>query len=185
MLLFLGRVHEKKGADLLFKALASLREREPELLKDVQLVMAGATDHPYGRQMQALVKSLGLDPYVTWTDHVGGAVKWGAFRMADAFILPSHQENFGIAVAEAMACGVPVLISRQVNIWREIKEAGAGFVEADTLEGTARLIEKWLLTPPEDWQQMRVNAQSCFHQRFLIDRTAESLVHAVGQTKRR
>ena len=76
----------------------------------------------------------------------------GAFRQADAFILPSHQENFGIAVAEAMACKVPVLISNQVNIWREIQLANGGFIDADTVDGTERLLERWLTTPEAEWQ---------------------------------
>ena len=65
-----------------------------------------------------------------------GEDKWGAFHAADAFVLPSHQENFGVAVAEALACGLPVLISDKVNIWREIQEDGAGLVAEDTEEGT-------------------------------------------------
>jgi glycosyltransferase involved in cell wall biosynthesis len=116
---------------------------------------------------------------VTWTGMVSGDVKWGAFRTAEAFILPSHQENFGIAVAEAMACGLPVLISNQVNIWREIQQAEGGIIDVDTQEGTERLIEKWLATPSERWAHMRNNAQDCFNQRFLIDRTAESFIEAM------
>jgi glycosyltransferase involved in cell wall biosynthesis len=116
---------------------------------------------------------------VIWTGMVSGDLKWGAFRTADAFILPSHQENFGIAVAEAMGCGTPVLISNQVNIWREIQQAEGGLVDVDTQEGTERLIEKWLHTPREQWQRMRANAQSCFEQRFLIDRTADSFIEAM------
>jgi glycosyltransferase involved in cell wall biosynthesis len=178
-LLFLGRVHEKKGADLLFKAFAALKARQPAMLKDVHLVMAGPADHEYGQRMQALVRSLGMADHVTWTGMVSGDVKWGAFRTAEAFILPSHQENFGIAVAEAMACGLPVLISNQVNIWREIQQAEGGIIDVDTQEGTERLIEKWLTTPAERWAHMRSNAQDCFNQRFLIDRTAESFIEAM------
>jgi glycosyltransferase involved in cell wall biosynthesis len=178
-LLFLGRVHEKKGADLLFKAYAALKARQPDLVKDVQLVMAGPADHDYGQRMQALATSLGIGDQVTWTGMVSGDVKWGAFRTAEAFILPSHQENFGIAVAEAMACGLPVLISNQVNIWREIQQAEGGIIDVDTQEGTERLIETWLATPSERWAHMRNNAQDCFNQRFLIDRTAESFIEAM------
>jgi len=178
-LLFLGRVHEKKGADLLFKAFAAVRSRNPALVKDVQLVMAGPTDHDYGQRMQALAKSLRVDDQVTWTGMVSGDVKWGAFRAADAFILPSHQENFGIAVAEAMACSLPVLISNQVNIWREIQQSEGGIIDIDTQEGTERLIEKWLATPDDRWHRMRANAKACFNQRFLIDRTAESFIEAM------
>ena len=179
LLLFLGRVHEKKGPDLLFKAFASLRARQPELLRDVRIVMAGPAEHDYGQDMLKLNRELGLADVTTWTGMISGDVKWGAFRSSDAFILPSHQENFGIAVAEAMACGVPVLISNQVNIWREIQQAQGGLVEQDTLEGTERLLTRWLNTPPEQWQQMRRHARHCFQQRFQIERTAESFIEAM------
>jgi glycosyltransferase involved in cell wall biosynthesis len=178
-LLFLGRVHEKKGTDILFKAFAAMLKRDPAQLAHVQLVMAGPADHEYGQQMQTLAKDLGLQDKVTWTGMLSGNEKWGAFRCAEAFILPSHQENFGIAVAESLACGLPVLISNQVNIWREIQQAEGGLVDVDTQEGTERLISRWLQTPPEQWARMRVNAAQCFKQRFLIDRTAESFIEAM------
>jgi glycosyltransferase involved in cell wall biosynthesis len=75
---------------------------------------------------------------------LSGAAKWGALYGCEAFVLPSHQENFGIAVVEALACGKPVLISDQVNIWREIVEDGAGLVEGDTEEGVEKLLKKFL-----------------------------------------
>ena len=77
-------------------------------------------------------------------DMLSGAEKWGALYGCEAFVLPSHQENFGIAVVEALACGKPVLISDQVNIWREIVEDGAGLVEADTEGGVEKLLRRFL-----------------------------------------
>ena len=144
-----------------------------------KVVMAGPADHDYGKQMQRLAKELGLQDHVTWTGMLCGDEKWGAFRCAEAFILPSHQENFGIAVAEALACSLPVLISNQVNIWREIQQAEGGLVDIDTQDGTERLITRWLQTPPDKWARMRLNAAQCFQQRFLIDRTAESFIEAM------
>ncbi len=179
-LLFLGRVHEKKGPDLLFKAFANVKARNPQLVDNVQIVMAGPADDAYGQKIQSLASDQGLQAQTTWTGMISGDVKWGAFRSADAFVLPSHQENFGIAVAESMACGVPVLISNQVNIWREIEQADAGLVEPDTLAGTERLLERWLQTPLPVWKQMGANAKGCFDQRFLIDRTAESFLGAMN-----
>jgi glycosyltransferase involved in cell wall biosynthesis len=175
-LLFLGRVHEKKGADLLLQAIAALRRAAPERLAHVRLVMAGPTDHPYGQRMKALSHQLGLDDLVVWTGMLQGAEKWGAFRAADAFVLPSHQENFGIAVAEALACEVPVLISRQVNIWREIEAEGAGYMEADTLAGTSALLQRWLDAPKEEWQPMKQAARRCFERHFLMSRSADELI---------
>jgi glycosyltransferase involved in cell wall biosynthesis len=77
-------------------------------------------------------------------DMLSGAAKWGALYGCEAFVLPSHQENFGIAVVEALACGKPVLISDQVNIWPEIVEDGAGLVEGDTEEGVEKLLRSFL-----------------------------------------
>uniref|UniRef100_A0A7V4LCQ9 Glycosyltransferase n=1 Tax=Desulfobacca acetoxidans TaxID=60893 RepID=A0A7V4LCQ9_9BACT len=105
-----------------------------------------------------------------------GVWHWaGGFGAAEVFILPSHQENFGIAVAEALACGVPVLISNKVNIWREIQADGAGLVDDDGLEGTERLIRRWFETPKTKKNRMRANAGRCFDARFEIRRAAESL----------
>jgi glycosyltransferase involved in cell wall biosynthesis len=182
-LLFLGRVHEKKGADLLFKALARVRARRPADLAKVRLVMAGPADHAYGHEMQALSKQLKLDDLTVWTGMVQGDLKWGAFRSADAFILPSHQENFGIAVAESLACEVPVLISNQVNIWREIEQAGACFVAPDTIEGTEKLVDSWLDVSPLTWQRMKQNAGRCFQQKFNIEVSAMQLIEAISQRK--
>ncbi len=178
-LLFLGRVHEKKGAALIFKAIARLKSAEPALIAGMHLVMAGPVDHPYGLEMQNLAKRLGLENDVTWTGMLTGEVKWGAFRSADAFILPSHQENFGIAVAEALACSVPVLISNQVNIWREISEDGAGLVEEDSVEGVVRLIKAWLQEPKHEWDKRRNRALGCFQKRFTVEGTAESFGEAL------
>ena len=179
-LLFLGRLHEKKGVDLLLRALAALRQRQPALTEGVRLVMAGPANDDYGQRMQALATQLGLDDVTVWTGMVSGAVKWGAFRCADAFALPSHQENFGISVAESLACGVPVLISNQVNIWREIQQSGAGMVESDTSAGTERLLQRWLEAPAADWQAMRARARPCFEARFSIERAAESLMEVLS-----
>jgi glycosyltransferase involved in cell wall biosynthesis len=69
-----------------------------------------------------------------------GDVKWGAFYASEAFALPSHQENFGIAVAEALACGKPALLADKVNIAPQIAADGAGLMQPDTQEGTDELL---------------------------------------------
>ncbi len=179
-LLFLGRVHEKKGPDLLFRAFALLIKQLPaDRMRNVHIVMAGPNDHAYGREMQALVASLGLTDRVTWTGMITGDLKWGAFHAADAFVLTSHQENFGIAVVEALACGVPVLISNQVNIWREIQQAGAGFVDSDDSAGAERMLEQWLTVDSALWLRMRGAARKVFFECFEINRAAESLLRAM------
>jgi glycosyltransferase involved in cell wall biosynthesis len=112
---------------------------------------------------------------------VTGDAKWGAFRMATAFILPSHQENFGISVAEALGCGTPVLISNKVNIWREVSEAGAGIVAPDTLEGTVELLEKLQALPAEELNRMGANALECFSKHFEASRMATGLLEVIEE----
>ena len=179
-LLFLGRVHEKKGADLLLRAFARLQQRRAADLAAVRLVMAGPVDHPYGQAMQALAHDLGLSDCITWTGMLQGDEKWGAFRAADAFVLPSHQENFGIAVAEALGCRVPVLITRQVNIWREIEACGAGWIGDDTVDSVEHSLTLWLDAPPAEREAMGQRAQACFQRHFHIDSAAASLIDVVS-----
>ena len=104
-----------------------------------------------------------------------GAVKWGALRGAEAFVLPSHQENFGIAVVEAMACGVPVIISDKVNIWPEIAQDEAGIVTADSAEGTYQGMTAFLAMQPEERLQMIRNGVDCFRGRYEMRRSARAL----------
>jgi glycosyltransferase involved in cell wall biosynthesis len=186
LLLFLGRLHEKKGCELLLQAFASVGKSRED--KDrLHLVMAGpAADEAYLLRLKDLAAthfgSTGEMP-VTFPGMLSGNLKWGAFSAADAFVLPSHQENFGIAVVEALACGTPVLISNKVNIWREIVEDMAGLAEDDDREGTTRLLQRWVETPVAERETMRANARNCFLGRFHIDRAVDSLLRVLEENK--
>lgn len=121
-LLFLGRINFKKGLDILSSAFSQLaRERT-----DLHLMIAGPDSAGYARRVRDWLRRAGVLDRVTFTGMLQGADKALAFSAATAFLLPSYTENFGIAVVEAMAASVPVIITRRVNIWREIVEAGAG-----------------------------------------------------------
>jgi glycosyltransferase involved in cell wall biosynthesis len=97
------------------------------------------------------------------------------------FCLPSHQENFGIAVVEALACGKPVLISDKVNIWREIEQDGAGLVAPDTLAGTVDTLQRWLALTPAEAAAMRLAARRSFRERFQVEQVAQTLVRIVSE----
>ena len=175
LLLYLGRIHEKKGCDLLIEAFAK-RCRD---LSDVHLVMAGPDQAGWVPALQQSAQHLGVADRISWPGLLSGDLKWGAFYASDAFCLPSHQENFGIAVAESLGCGRPVLISNKVNIWREIEADKAGFVEDDTLQGTMDLLDQWLASSPEALDRLRDAARGCFESRFKMDRVAERLARLV------
>jgi glycosyltransferase involved in cell wall biosynthesis len=177
--LFLGRIHEKKGVDLLVRAYGEWAGRAGRPVP--ALVLAGpCADAGYRRQLDELAGRLPPSAALHWAGMLEGDTKWGALRSAEAFVLPSHQENFGIAVAEALAVGTPVLISRQVNIWTEIEAAGAGIAEPDTAAGTLRLLEKWDATPPGARAAMRTAAHELFASRYEIGRVARSLAEALA-----
>jgi glycosyltransferase involved in cell wall biosynthesis len=176
-LLFLSRVHPKKGVDLLIKAFAQTSKNQP----DLQLVIAGPDQVGLLPELQQLAEKLGISDKITWTGMLKGDVKWGAYHSAEAFILPSHQENFGIVVAEALSCSLPVLISNKVNIWKEIDEDNAGFVVADTVEGTVDLISRWQQLDDQIKAEMRSNADSCFINRFEIKKAAMSLIKVFSE----
>jgi glycosyltransferase involved in cell wall biosynthesis len=110
------------------------------------------------------------------------SLKWSALAAAEVFALPSHQENFGIAVAESLACGVPVLISREVNIWREIEASHAGLTAPDTLEGTISLLTRWQQLPESERRAMQRNARHCFQQHFDIEHSAARLLAVIRST---
>jgi glycosyltransferase involved in cell wall biosynthesis len=169
--LFLARLHRKKGCDLLIQAFARVASDHPEL----NLVMAGPDEGGLRPQLEAQAKGLGIADRVHWTGMLEGDSKWGALRSAEAFVLPSHQENFGVAVVEALACGLPVLISDKVNIWPDIVEDGAGIVHSDTAAGTYQSLRTWLALPVEERQRMASNGVACFHARYEMTRTAEAL----------
>lgn len=171
-LLFLSRIHIKKGCDLLIEAFARVARTDPML----HLVMAGPDQTTWVTELKALARQLGVEERITWPGMLRGDLKWGAFYSAEAFLLPSHQENFGIAVAEALGCGLPVLISDKVNIWREIVAAKAGFAERDDQAGTEQLLRRWLELNTETKAAMGRAARMLFQQRFTVDAMAHSLL---------
>jgi glycosyltransferase involved in cell wall biosynthesis len=175
--LFLGRLHPKKGCDILLEAFARFRSND-----SISLILAGPDQVGWESDLRRQVTRLNLTNRVVFTGMLEGSMKQGAFANAEAFVLPSHQENFGISVVEALAVSVPVLISNRVNIWREIEADRAGYVESDDLAGTTRLLQRWIDTAPAEREMIRQNARRCFERRFEIDRAVDSLLQILNET---
>ncbi|WP_345813041.1 glycosyltransferase [Paraburkholderia sp. PREW-6R] len=171
IVLFLGRVHAKKGCDLLIDAFARVANRDPAL----HLVIAGPDETGWMTSLRAQAKAAGISQRVSLPGMLQGELKWGAFHASDVFVLPSHQENFGVAVAEALGCGLPALISDKVNVWREIDMDGAGLVAADTVDGTEKNLLRWLEMDRAAREAMRVQAARTFNSRFRIETMAAAL----------
>lgn len=174
-LLFLSRIHPKKGCDLLIDAFAELAATDPT----IDLVIAGPDQVGLVKGFRAQAAALGVGERVHFPGMLTGDVKFGAFRAADAFALTSHQENFGIVVAEALAVGTPVLISDKVNIWREVAADGAGLVAPDTVEGAKGLLLRYAQLSPMERVEMGEAARACFLKRFRIQESAASLMQVI------
>jgi glycosyltransferase involved in cell wall biosynthesis len=177
IIVFLSRIHPKKGCDLLIEAFSNIAHLDPNL----HLVMAGPDQTGWIPDLKKQATLLKIENRITWTGMIMDDVKWGLFRSADIFILPSHSENFGVAVVESLACGLPVIITEKVNIWREIEKDGAGLVAADTVLDITRILNQWYGLDSSQKSLMNINAYSCFKRRFEIEKTAEQFIELANQ----
>jgi glycosyltransferase involved in cell wall biosynthesis len=140
VVLFLGRLAHKKGLDLLIPAFARVASRRPQ----ARLLLAGPDADGFGAKVRDWVQENGIEDKVVFSGMLEGEAKAAALRDSRLFALTSHGENFGVAVAEAMAAGLPVLITDQVAIWPEVKAAGAGVVTRCDVDEIAQALDQLL-----------------------------------------
>ena len=171
-LLYLGRLDPKKGCDLLLEAFAAVYGDDAEM----QLVMAGPDSVGWRAELQAAAQRAGVGERVHWPGMLTGAAKWGAFLGSEAFVLTSHQENFGIAVVEALACGRPVLVTRPINIANDLVADGCALVEADTAAGATRLLTRWRALPQEERVAMSARAVATVASRYDMRKNVRRLM---------
>jgi glycosyltransferase involved in cell wall biosynthesis len=138
VVLFMGRIHSKKGLDLLVPAFARVAR------EDAVLVLAGPDDGGYVAQVRRMIEQNGLGGRVIETGMLRGKERVEALVDADLFVLPSYQENFGVAVVEALAAGVPVIVSDQVALHRRITAERVGEVVPTAIEPLAAALDRWL-----------------------------------------
>ena len=179
LFLYLGRVAPKKGPDLLIRAVHQLQAEGLWDSSIMSLVLAGPADSSFAKYISRLASKLNVSNSIHWTGMISGVEKWGAFQSAEAFLLSSHQENFGIAVVEALSCGCPVLISPSVNIANEILTDNAGLVQPDTLAGVVQLFKLWFSMTSFKKESMKSSARACFQSRFHISLTTASIIRNI------
>jgi len=172
LVLFMSRLHPKKGCDLLIRAFAETCSQDPSL----HLVIAGPDSIGWRAALEHLVESLGVKSRVTWTGMLLGELKWAALQAADVLVLPTHQENFGIILVEALACGTPVLTTRRTNLWSHIVEERAGLVGEDDLESVTEVLSTWCALSGEARLAFRCAARACFLNTFSPERAADQLL---------
>ncbi len=168
-LLFLGRLHPKKGLDLLIKAFSIVHQQFP----DVHLVLAGPDSDGYGQVIRQQIAGVGMDKNVLFTGMLTGTDKLAVLQCAELFVLSSYSENFGMSVVEAMAAGIPVVISRAVGISAEVEKLRAGVVTELTPASIAMGIQA-LLADPAARSTIARNGRQMVADYFHINAVASS-----------
>lgn len=164
-LLFLGRIHEKKGLSDLFHALSNLNS---DILSRITLKIAGPESAEKDKLCN-MAKKLRIEEKISWLGMLEGSKKVEALSGATAFILPSHQENFGISVAEALSMSLPVLITNKVYIYDVIEQYKCGLVSVDDSLGLLEMIREFSLKDQAEVLVMRERSRDCYLNNFSIE----------------
>ncbi|GAC1346221.1 MAG: glycosyltransferase [Isosphaeraceae bacterium] len=168
-LLFLGRLHVKKGLDFLAEAIADVAREHPQ----IHLLLAGADDGalvPFLKRRQ----ELGISDRVTLLGHVAREAARRAWGAADAFVLPSRSEGFSMAVLEALACGLPTVITTACH-FPELREAQAGIVNEPSIEGVTLGLRSLLKMNAQERLALGARGRSLVESRYTWTRQAQRL----------
>jgi glycosyltransferase involved in cell wall biosynthesis len=178
IILFMSRIEPKKGLDLLIPALENILESGIEF----HFILAGSNpqDADYETKIQVQIQNSSLAKYTTITGFVSGDLKIELLTKADLFVLTSYYENFGIAVAEAMAAGKPVVISDRIHISEDIQQAEAGWVGPLEVSAIAFLIKSALLNP-EERKRRGLNAKAYAEKYYNWEAIAQQTINAYQQ----
>jgi glycosyltransferase involved in cell wall biosynthesis len=173
----LGRLHPKKGLDCLIPAFAETTRRRSH----IRLVIAGPDPDGMTPALIDLARTHGIADRVQFTGPLSGDLKWGALEGADALALITHQENFGLVLAEALACATPVITTPRTNIWRELDRSGAAVLCDDTPAGATEGLGRFLALDPEMRAQMRRKARDAYIDRFTVEAATQSLMGVLSR----
>ena len=143
VLLFLSRIHVKKGLEHLVDAAGILRDRGCA----IRVAIAGTGDDEYVERLRSQSQRLGLEDVVQFIGFVSGTRKVSLYQAADLFVLPTHQENWGFVLLEALACGTALLTTKSVDIWPELESSGGAIILDRSGEAIADAVQPLLETP--------------------------------------
>lgn len=167
-LLFLSRVHPKKGIDVLIKAVSQLKD------KKLRITIAGNGEEDYINELKQLTKSLRVTEQFHFVGPVYGKEKWELYANSDVFVLPTHSENFGIVVVEALHIGLPVLTT-QGTPWEELNIHRCGWWIELSVINLVSALEEIIKTNVETLQFMGENGKKLVEQKYTIESVAKTM----------
>jgi glycosyltransferase involved in cell wall biosynthesis len=179
IILYLGRIEARKGIDLTIEAFAKIAA----LKKDMVLVLAGPDEDDYVSVLQALCKKYELNDRIIFTGYLDSQTRLAALADADVFILTSRAENFGVAVVEAMAAGVPVLVSNFVGLAPTIESSQAGLVTSLDSDDIARNLMQ-LVASKDLRSEFGRQARIVAHENYSPTHVARTMIEYLNQFSR-
>lgn len=170
-ILFLSRVHVKKGINFLIEAAAALRSE----LQGYKILVAGEGDADYVAEMKRMIADNGLQDIVQLVGGVYGDEKWRLFQTSDFFVLPTHSENFGLAIAESLASGTPVITTIGTP-WNDLNDSNSGaWIEIGT-QPLTKTLRKFLALSDEELEAMGRNGRKLIEEKYSANIMAEEMM---------
>ena len=170
-IVFMSRLHVKKGIELLLEALSHLK---PDL-DGYEVIIAGEGEPDYVETLKKAAISLGLSEVVIFVGGVYGAEKVSLLQSADFFVLPTYSENFGIVVAEALACGTPVITTHGTP-WKELEDFACGWYIQVGLGALEKHLQKAISAPEEDLKIMGLHGRKLVENKFTVQAVAQKFL---------
>ena len=172
ILLHIGRIDQKKGTDILLE----IFKKYPELKKDFILIIGGYDQNSWGRKLFNEHSQIIDNKNIFWLGPISNNERSLLLHKADFFVLPSHSENFGLVIPEALSVGLPVLISNKVNIYKTILKYRAGFVFNDNISSFYVGIKKLLSFDQSEIRSLSVCAKKCFNEEYNLNSYVKKLI---------
>lgn len=167
-ILFLSRIHPKKGIEFLIEALAQVGG-------ELQCLIAGEGEEKYIESLKVLASQLGVADRVHFLGGIYGEKKWSCFQEADAFVLPTYSENFGIVVAEALASGTPVITTTGTP-WEELNTEHCGWWVGIGTDALVDALNAYLSLSEEELEVMGRNGRRLVEERYSSRKVAEDML---------